>query len=205
MSTNKRRWRMWECFQGQHRHEKAVNEIAKLMEKGFKAKRLVTRPEHLSSGHIHIVVLCTFQELCQLAGIPLPIIKSVFVFPNGMVAVCDGHGKQMSRFQGRKEDVLPKIEDHLKKQDTQPEWHGKPKDAVRYGKCPGPFCGGEYAWLFSSDCDKQPWCEGCIDEGHERAREATDVMNEPLSDEEIDALDEQQLAIEEEEAYEFGY
>ena len=69
MTTNKRRWRMWECFQGQHRHERAANAVAWLKKKGFKARRLVTRPEHLSSGHIHIVVLCTFDELCKLAGI----------------------------------------------------------------------------------------------------------------------------------------
>lgn len=48
----------------------------------------------------------------------------------------------------------------------------KPESAAFYGKCPGPFCGGEFAWLFNSDCDKNPWCEGCIEEAHDRARDA---------------------------------
>lgn len=65
----------------------------------------------------------------------------------------------------------------------------KPEGAAFYGKCPGPFCGGEFAWLFNSDCDKNPWCEGCIDEAHDRAREAMDFMNEPISEEEIAEMD----------------
>lgn len=69
----------------------------------------------------------------------------------------------------------------------------KPKDAVRYGKCPGPFCDGEYAWLFKSDCDTKPWCEGCVEEGHARAADALDVFHDALdvSDDEIVAMDEE--------------
>ena len=69
MTSNKRRWRLWECFQGPNRVEKAAQEMFKLRNKGFKAKVWRTRPEHYYSGHIHIVVLCTFDELLKLAGI----------------------------------------------------------------------------------------------------------------------------------------
>lgn len=61
----------------------------------------------------------------------------------------------------------------------------KPEGGVYYGRCPGTFCDGEHAWLFNSDCDEQPWCEGCIDEAHDRARDADIDPLEDLSPEEI--------------------
>ena len=64
-----RRWRLWACFQEEAREEKAAKEINYLRSKGFRAKRWATRPEHYTSGHIHIVVLSTFDELLELAGI----------------------------------------------------------------------------------------------------------------------------------------
>ena len=64
-----KRWRLWSCCVGQHREQKAAEELKKLREKGFEAKVWAPRPEHKTSGHIHIVVLCTFDELCKLAGI----------------------------------------------------------------------------------------------------------------------------------------
>lgn len=36
-------------------------------------------------------------------------IKSVFVFANGMVAVCDQYGEQMPRYQGRWDEKEAKI------------------------------------------------------------------------------------------------
>lgn len=66
-----RRWRLWTCIMGSeaHRAVEAREEIAWLESKGFKAKIWAPRPEHKTSGHTHIVVLCTFEELCGLAGI----------------------------------------------------------------------------------------------------------------------------------------
>jgi len=66
-----RRWRLWRCIEGSenHRHVEAREEIAWLELKGFKAKIWAPRPEHKTSGHTHIVVLCTLEELCRLAGI----------------------------------------------------------------------------------------------------------------------------------------
>lgn len=66
-----RRWRLWRCIMGSeaHRRVEANEEIAWLELKGFKAKIWAPRPEHKTSGHTHIVVLCTLEELCKLAGI----------------------------------------------------------------------------------------------------------------------------------------
>lgn len=59
--------------------------------------------------------------------------------------------------------------------------HGeKPKDAVCWGKC--PTCGEEgwlYKWEGTYDDPKCLWCEGCIDEAHDRMREAEDAMADP--------------------------
>jgi hypothetical protein len=38
-----------------------------------------------------------------------PTITNVYSFTNGMTAVFDQHGQQMPEFQGRTEDVMPKI------------------------------------------------------------------------------------------------
>jgi len=73
----------------------------------------------------------------------------------------------------------------------------KPKDAVKYGRC--PEC-GEEAWLFrwegTYDNPECLWCEGCIDEAHDRMRDTDDTMNEPVdldewneSDDEISDYD----------------
>ena len=71
-----------------------------------------------------------------------------------------------ARLQGRR---LPS------KADLQ---HGeKPKDAECWGKCPN--CGEEgwlYKWEGTCDDSKCLWCEGCIDEAHDRMHEAEDAM-----------------------------
>ncbi|MBA7554344.1 hypothetical protein ES705_46958 [subsurface metagenome] len=72
MTKKPRRWRLWRCIQEgseNHRQVEAREEIAWLDLKGFKAKIYAPLPEHKTSGHTHIVVLCTFEELCMLAGI----------------------------------------------------------------------------------------------------------------------------------------
>lgn len=48
-------------------------------------------------------------------------VKDVFRFPNGMVAVLDEHGEQISQLQGRFEDVKQKVEAAA---DEQTEWNG---------------------------------------------------------------------------------
>lgn len=68
MVTNKKRWRLWACFEGPGSEKKGCDEIRVLLKKGFKAKRWATRPEHYTSGHFHVSVLCTFEELCKLGG-----------------------------------------------------------------------------------------------------------------------------------------
>jgi hypothetical protein len=53
----------------------------------------------------------------------------------------------------------------------------KPKDAKKWGKCPG--C-GEIEWLFeyegTYDDPNDLMCEACIDEFHARVHEAEDAM-----------------------------
>lgn len=48
-------------------------------------------------------------------------VKTVFRFPNGMVAVTDEHGQQISHLQGKFEDVKEKVEAAA---DEQTEWNG---------------------------------------------------------------------------------
>lgn len=64
-----RRWRLWSCSTGKNQKDEAQKEIEYLTSKGFRAKVFAPRPEHKTSGHIHVVVLCNFEELCKLAGI----------------------------------------------------------------------------------------------------------------------------------------
>ena len=64
-----KRWRLWTCVEGKDRHAKVLEEIKQLENQGHKAKVWAPRPEHAISGHLHIVVLATFRELCKLAGI----------------------------------------------------------------------------------------------------------------------------------------
>lgn len=52
------------------RKEKAVELIAKLAAKGFKAKVWAPLERHKSSGHTHVVVLSTFREYCEICKIP---------------------------------------------------------------------------------------------------------------------------------------
>ena len=64
-----RRWRLWSCSMGKNREQTAQEAIKYLESKGFNAKVWAPLPEHKTSGHIHVVVLCTFKELCKLARI----------------------------------------------------------------------------------------------------------------------------------------
>lgn len=68
-----RRWRLWKCIQSKPTcllaRIEAREEIVRLERKGFKAKIHAPLPEHKTSGHTHVVVLCTLEEKCKLAGI----------------------------------------------------------------------------------------------------------------------------------------
>ena len=64
-----RRWRLFECFMGKHREARASELILDMRKKGFRAKVWAPLPQHYTSGHIHVVVLCTLDEKLELAGI----------------------------------------------------------------------------------------------------------------------------------------
>lgn len=67
-----RRWRLIKCFEGEPkevREEKARKLIADLAEDGFKAKIYAPLPEHKTSGHTHVVALCTLEEKLLIGGI----------------------------------------------------------------------------------------------------------------------------------------
>jgi hypothetical protein len=72
-----KRWRLWRCIQGSepHRRVEAREEIAWLELKGYKAKIWTPLPQHKTSGHTHVVILCTFTELCTLQGIDVNMEK----------------------------------------------------------------------------------------------------------------------------------
>jgi len=53
-------------------------------------------------------------------------IAYVFVFRNGMVAVLDQNNEQMPAFQGRKDEVMPKIKRRLGRQKGAVEWFWHP-------------------------------------------------------------------------------
>ena len=69
--SDKRRWHFWICFQGSFnaRHVDAREEISWLEFKGFKAKVWAPLPQHKTSGHTHVVVLCTTDELFKISGV----------------------------------------------------------------------------------------------------------------------------------------
>lgn len=69
-----RRWRLWCCFTGCPDcglidQATVKKELHRLHGKGFRAKVWAPLPRHKHSGHVHVVVLTTFQEFCQLAHI----------------------------------------------------------------------------------------------------------------------------------------
>lgn len=65
-----RRWHFWACFEREDRgKEEAKDEIEFLQGEGFKAKIWAPLPQHKTSGHIHVVVLCKLDELLKLAGV----------------------------------------------------------------------------------------------------------------------------------------
>ena len=51
------------------REEKAQKYIADLAEDGFKAKIYAPLPEHKTSGHTHIIALCTLEEKLLIGGV----------------------------------------------------------------------------------------------------------------------------------------
>lgn len=68
--SKSRRWHFWACFMGKKNgSEYAAREIEELKKKGFKAKIWQPLPQHQTSGHFHVVVLSTYDELFKLAGI----------------------------------------------------------------------------------------------------------------------------------------
>jgi len=67
-----RRWRIIRCFMDEPkemREAKAQRLIADLAEDGFKAKIYAPLPEHKTSGHTHVVALCTLEEKLLIGGV----------------------------------------------------------------------------------------------------------------------------------------
>lgn len=73
------RWRLWLCFEHletEIREAHAKRIIKDLEKAGYRAKVWSPLSQHKMSGHIHVVVLCTFREFCKLAGIPFRTQKT---------------------------------------------------------------------------------------------------------------------------------
>ena len=67
-----RRWRLIRCFMDEAREireKKARELITNLAEDGFKAKIWAPLPQHRTSGHTHVVALCTLEEKLLIGGI----------------------------------------------------------------------------------------------------------------------------------------
>ena len=64
--SNARRWRLFYCYMEEDREAKADAFINKMAKAGFKAKVWCPLPQHKTSGHIHVVVLCTLDEKMDL-------------------------------------------------------------------------------------------------------------------------------------------
>ena len=66
MKKSAKRWRKWSCSYGEKRYEEAQNWIEKLSDLGFKAKIWSPLPQHRTSTHVHLSVLCTEDQLEEL-------------------------------------------------------------------------------------------------------------------------------------------
>jgi hypothetical protein len=64
-----RRWHFWGCWQSALRKLEARLAIRKLRKLGFKAKVWTPRSEHKHSGHIHVSMLATWNEILKLSGL----------------------------------------------------------------------------------------------------------------------------------------
>lgn len=60
----------------------------------------------------------------KFKGEPLRI-ASVFIFPNGNVAVCDQFGEQMPEYQGKWEEIKDKLLAAIETQDIKPILYNK--------------------------------------------------------------------------------
>jgi hypothetical protein len=65
MSKSKR-WHKWSCRFGKNRTKEAEDDIRKLQNIGFKAKVWSVLPQHKTSEHVHVSVLCTSKQLSAL-------------------------------------------------------------------------------------------------------------------------------------------
>jgi len=61
-----RRWRKWSCRFGENRYEETQEDIAALSRIGFEAKIWAPLPQHKTTGHVHVSVLCNQDELNKL-------------------------------------------------------------------------------------------------------------------------------------------
>jgi len=62
-----KRWRFWKCFQGKNKESQGQAEIRRVNRNfGFDAKVWSPLSQHRTSGHVHVVFLCTRQEFRNL-------------------------------------------------------------------------------------------------------------------------------------------
>ena len=61
-----KRWRKWSCRYGENRKEEAEKDIRTLNRMGFRAKVWAPLPQHKTSGHVHVSVLCTQEQYLDL-------------------------------------------------------------------------------------------------------------------------------------------
>lgn len=57
-----RRWRLLNCFTDRNSEQRAKDAVRCYEQEGFKAKIWAPLPQHKTSGHVHVVVLCTLDE-----------------------------------------------------------------------------------------------------------------------------------------------
>lgn len=63
-----RRWRKWSCRFGKNLKKDAQKDITELARMGFKAKIWAPLPQHRTSGHVHVSVLCSQEEYDRRMG-----------------------------------------------------------------------------------------------------------------------------------------
>lgn len=64
--TEKRRWHLFSSRFGEFRFKDSEDDLKWLDSKGFRAKIGATLPRHKTSGHTHVVVLCSKDDLSEL-------------------------------------------------------------------------------------------------------------------------------------------
>ena len=76
MKKSANRWRKWSCRFGENRYKEAQKDITTLSSWGFRAKIWSPLPQHKTSAHVHVCVLCTENQLEELSDLTEPESES---------------------------------------------------------------------------------------------------------------------------------